>query len=60
MEVSKTKYFPYNYMFKVNNRNTRARCETCSKLTMALSGIFIVTFEHISHIVLVFLLLTLS
>ena len=23
-----------NYMFKVNNRNTRARCEICSKLTM--------------------------
>ena len=22
-----------NYMFKVNNRNTRTRCETCSKLT---------------------------
>ena len=22
-----------NYMFKVNNRNTRARCEICSKLT---------------------------
>ena len=21
------------YMFKVNNRNTRTRCETCSKLT---------------------------
>ena len=23
-----------NYMFKVNNRNTRRRCEICSKLTM--------------------------
>ena len=23
-----------NYMFKVNNRNTRTRCEICSKLTM--------------------------
>ena len=23
-----------NYMFKVNNRNTRARCEICSKLTI--------------------------
>ena len=22
-----------NYMFKVNNKNTRARCEICSKLT---------------------------
>ena len=34
-----------NYMFKVNNRNTRTRCETCS---------------HLSHLVLEFLLLTLS
>ena len=23
-----------NYMFKVNNRNTTTRCETCSKLTI--------------------------
>ena len=23
-----------NYMIKVNNRNTRARCEICSKLTI--------------------------
>ena len=23
-----------NYMFKVNNRNTRKRCEICSKLTI--------------------------
>ena len=26
--------YPTNYMFKVNNRNTRARCETGSKLTI--------------------------
>ena len=25
-----------NYMFKVNNRNTRARCEICSKLTIKI------------------------
>ena len=57
-----------NYMFKVNNRNTRTRCEICSKLTTKTpeprywrrSGVFIVNFEHISHLVLVFLLLTLS
>ena len=56
------------YMFKVNNRNTRAGCEICSKLTIKTpgrrhwrrSGVFIVNFEHISHLVLVFLLLTLS
>ena len=23
-----------NYMFKVNNRNTKTRCEICSKLTL--------------------------
>ena len=23
-----------NYMFKVNNRNTRTRCEICSKLAI--------------------------
>ena len=57
-----------NYMFKINNRNNRARCEICSKVTIKttepqqwrLSGFFIVNFEHISHPVLVFLLLTLS
>ena len=57
-----------NYMFKVKNRNTRSRCEICSKLTLKTperhhwrrSGVFIVNFEHISHLVLVFLLLTLS
>ena len=26
-----------NYMFKVNNRNTRTRCEICSKLTIKTS-----------------------
>ena len=36
------------YLLKVNNRNTRR------------SGIFVVNFEHISHIVLVFQLLTLN
>ena len=56
------------YLFKVNNRKTRTRCEICSKLTINTpkrrqwrrSGVFIVNFEHISHLVLVFLLLTLS
>ena len=50
-----------NYMFKFINRNTRTRREICSKLTIKIpDGIFIVNFEHISHLVLVFLLLTLS
>ena len=55
-------------MFKVNNRNTRRRCEIFPELTIKTrkrrqwcrSGVFIVNFEHISHFVLVFLLLTLS
>ena len=42
------------YMFKVNNRSTRRKCEICSKLTIKIperrhcrrSGIFIVNFEH--------------
>ena len=50
------------YLIKVNNRNTRARCEVCSKLIIKTperrqwrhSGVFIVNFEHISHLVLVF------
>ena len=36
----------------VNNRNTRKRCETYS--------VFIDNFEHVSHLFLVFLLLTLN
>ena len=45
---------------QVNNRNTRTRCEICSKLTIKIPGVLIANFEHISHLVLVFLLLTLS
>ena len=48
---------PSNYMFKVNNRNIRTRCEICSELTMKTperrhwcrSGVFFVNFEHISY-----------
>ena len=55
-------------MFKVNNRNTRARCEICSKLTKKIpeqcqwrdSSVFFVNSEHIPHLALVFLLFTLS
>ena len=49
-------------MFKVNNRNTRTRCDICSKLTIKTpewrQNVFIVNFEHTSHLVLVFLSLT--
>ena len=56
------------YLLKVNNRNSRTRCEICSKLTIKTpkqrqwcrSGVFVVNFEHISHLVLVFLLLALN
>ena len=51
------------YLLKVSNRNTRARCEICSKLTIKThtrSGVFIVKSEHTSHLVLVFLLLILN
>ena len=48
------------YLLKSNNKNTGTRCETCSKLTIKTPAVFIVNFEHISHLVLVFLLLTLS
>ena len=52
----------------VNNRSTRKRCKICSKLAIKTpkrrhwrrSGIFIVNSEHISHLFLVLLLLTLK
>ena len=56
------------YLFKVINGNTRKRCEICSRLAIKTperrhwrrSGVFIVNFEHISHLFLLFLLLTLN
>ena len=55
------------YQFKGHNRNAR-RCEKCSTLTiktperrhLRYSVVFIVNFEHIAHVPLVVLLLTLS
>ena len=52
------------FLFKVNNRNTTTRSEICSKLTTKAperrhwrgSGAFIINFEHISQVALVFLL----
>ena len=51
------------YLLKGNNRNFRTRCENCSKLTIKTlerchrrhSGVFVVNFEDISHLILVFL-----
>ena len=45
------------YLLKFSNRNTRKKCELCSKLTIKTqhhcrrSGVFIVNFEHISQLV---------
>ena len=50
-------YATGNYMPKVNNRNTRTRCD--NNMAWRRSGVFIVKLKHISHLVLVFLLLTL-
>ena len=48
------------HLLKVNNKNTRTRCEICLKLSQwRRSGVFIVNFAIISHLVLDFLLLTL-
>ena len=51
-----------------SNRDIRKRCEICQRVTIKTSerrhwrrsGVFIVNFEHISHLFLVFLLLTLN
>ena len=56
------------YLFKFNNRNTRKWREIFSKLTIKIperrqgcrSCVFIVNFEHISRLFLLFLLLNLN
>ena len=52
------------YLLKVNKRNTRTSIELCSKLTIKTqwrrSGVFVVSFGHILHLVLAFLLLPLN
>ena len=56
------------YRLKPNNRNTRTRCKMYSKLMTETaeprhwrrSGVIFVKFEQISHVVLVFLMLTLN
>ena len=66
MSIQSNQYPAGIYPLKVNNRNTRTKCKICSKLTIKTpeqrhwrrSGDFVVNFEHISHLVLVFLLLT--
>ena len=61
MSSERLMYPAGKYTCKVDNRNTRARCEICLKLTIKRRfGVFIVNFERISHLVQEFLLLTLS
>ena len=62
MDLLAKKTYPAGiYLLKVKNRNTRTRCEICPKLTIKIPerrrrrcGVFIVNFENISHLVLVF------
>ena len=56
LDVNYKNAFPTGtYVLKVNKKNTRPRCKIYSKLAS-----FIVNFESISYLVLVFLLLTLN
>ena len=49
------------YLFKVNNRNTRKRCQICSKLTIKIpERRHKVIIEVAAEVVLVFLSLTLK
>ena len=67
--IEKSHSFPVNiYLLQVNNKNTQKRCEIYSKLTIrtperrrwSWSVIFIVNFEQILHLFVVFLLFTLN
>ena len=53
-----------NHLFIVDNNYTRKRCKICSKLIIKTpewrSTVFVVDFEHIPHLFLVFLLLILN
>ena len=56
-----------NQLFQVSNTSTTWKCQICSKLTRKtperrhwrLSGVFVVNLKHISHLFVVFVLLTL-
>ena len=68
LEITMSKIPAGNYMFKVNNRNTRTRCELFYKLTIKAAkrshwircDVFFVNSEHISNLLLIFLLPNLS
>ena len=56
MKIKSTIYSAGIHQPKVNNINTRTRCEICSNLTIKIP----INFEHILHFALGFLLLTLN
>ena len=56
-EVTQPSFPAGNYMLKVNNRKT---LEQGVKYVQSCSSVFTVNFKYISHLVLVFLWLTLS
>ena len=68
LKVDFLNFLPASSLLKFNNRDTTTRPEICSKLTIKTPerhqwrrpGVFIVNSEHISHLVLVSLLLTLN
>ena len=54
-------YTANTFLLSFNNRNTRKKCEICSNKHQGdVNDVIIVKFEHISHLFLVFLLLTLK
>ena len=48
------------YLLKVKNKNTRTRCENMFKVNNKDTRTMPLAIEHISHLALVFLLLTLN
>ena len=69
LSASLQKQLPNNHLLDQSQQNNTARrCETCSKLTIKApkqrqlprSRVFIVNFEHISHLFLAFLSMTLT
>ena len=62
---SRATFTVFLFWVDTNNRNTKQRCEICSKVTKTpqrlyrfRSVVFIVSFEQILHLLLFFLLLT--
>ena len=62
------RFLANEYMLNISDKNARKRSEICSKLTLKtpvwpqwhFSGVFFFNLEHISHLLLGFLLFTLN